>query len=401
MKNKITFTILILFFIPIFCEAQLKSKLKRKTEDAVEEGVNGLFGNKKKDKEKDEASESPEEAEVVDQSTPAGPVDATEEEKEELKWAKYDFVPGDRIIFEDDLLTEENGEFPSRWDLIRGNAEVAEFGGDMVIMFRDGAPGIIPYFKDPQEDYLPDVFTIEFDFYYPGSGVFEVHLYDRKNQESGSPSGYTSIRITKDQMELGQSRSKLPDENIADSRWMHIAIAYTNGKLKAYMDETRLLNIPRIDFDPKGLTLYSYHARNDNLYYVKNIRIAEGGVKYYDRIMEDGKIIANGIRFDVNKSTLKPESMGIINEIFELMNKYPDLKFSIEGHTDSDGEEAFNQTLSEERAKTVMDKLITMGIPAERLSSKGWGESMPLTSNGTAEGKAENRRVEFVNIENL
>ena len=202
-------------------------------------------------------------------------------------------------------------------------------------------------------------------------------------------------------MELGQSRSRLPDENIADSRWMHIAIAYTNGKLKAYMDKTRLLNIPRIDFDPKGLTLYTYHARNDNLYYIKNIRIAEGGIKYYDRIMEDGKIIANGIRFDVNKSTLKPESMGIINEIFELMNKYPDLKFSIEGHTDSDGDEAFNQTLSDERAKTVIVKLIAMGINADRLSSKGWGESMPLTSNGTAEGKAENRRVEFVNMENL
>ncbi len=401
MKSKITFTILILILIPIFCEAQLKSKLKRKTDDAVEEGVNSLFGKKKKDKEKDEASESAEGAEAGDQDTTAGAVNATDEEKKELKWAKYDFVPGDRIIFEDDLLTEENGEFPSRWDLIRGNAEVAEFGGDMVIMFRDGAPGIIPYFKDPQKDYLPDVFTIEFDFYYPGSGTFEVHLYDRKNQESGSPTGYTGINIVKDYMELGQSRSRLPDENIADSRWMHIAIAYTSGKLKAYMDETRLLNIPRLDFDPKGLTLYTYHARNDNLYYVKNIRIAEGGVKYYDRILEDGKIIANGIRFDVNKSTLKPESMGIINEIFELMNKYPDLKFSIEGHTDSDGEETFNQTLSEERAKTVMDKLITMGIPAERLSSKGWGESMPLTTNGTAEGKAENRRVEFVNIENL
>ena len=63
---------------------------------------------------------------------------------------------------------------------------------------------------------------------------------------------------------------------------MHIAIAYTNGKLKAYMDETRLLNIPRIDFDPKGLTLYTYHANNENLYYLKNIRIAEGGVKFVD-----------------------------------------------------------------------------------------------------------------------
>lgn len=401
MKNKLSIAILILFVLPIFCDAQLKNKFKRKTEDAVEEGVNSIFGKKKKDEDKADKSESQEGTEAGDQDATAVPENASDEEKAVLKWAKYDFVPGDRIIFEDDLLLEENGEFPSRWDLIRGNTEVAEFGGDMVIMFRGGAPGIIPYFKDPQGDYLPEIFTIEFDLYFPGSGIFEAHLYDRKNQESESPTGYTSIDIRKDYMEFGTSNSKLPDENIKDSRWMHIAIAYTNGKLKAYMDETRLLNIPRIDFDPKGLTLYTYHAKNDNLYYVKNIRIAEGGVKYYDRIMEDGKIIANGIRFDVNKSTLKPESMGIINEIYELMNKYPDLKFSVEGHTDSDGEEAFNQTLSEERAKTVMDKLISMGIPADKLSHKGWGESIPLIFNGTAEAKAENRRVEFVSMENL
>lgn len=77
------------------------------------------------------------------------------------------------------------------------------------------------------------------------------------------------------------------------------------------------------------------------------------------------------------------------------------MKFSVEGHTDSDGEETFNQTLSEDRAKTVRDKLISMGISADRLNSKGWGESMPLTSNGTAEGKAENRRVEFIKLDNL
>jgi OOP family OmpA-OmpF porin len=75
--------------------------------------------------------------------------------------------------------------------------------------------------------------------------------------------------------------------------------------------------------------------------------------------------------------------------------------FSVEGHTDSDGDDAFNQTLSEARAKTVMDKLTSMGISTDRLTSKGWGETMPVTSNETAEGKAENRRVEFVKVDNL
>ncbi len=315
-----------------------------------------------------------------------------------LKWTKFDFVPGDRVIFEDNLEREENGEFPSRWDLRTGNVEVAEFGGENVIMFRDGSPAIVPYFKEAKEDYLPDVFTVEFDLYCSSSN-FELFLFDRKNQKSGSPSGYTNLKITYYNMSFSQSNSDHPDKNnLAERRWMHVSVAYTNGKLKAYMDETRLINIPRIDFDPKGITLYTYHASNDRLFYVKNVRIAEGGVKYYDRVMQDGKIIVTGIRFDVGKATLKPESMGVINEICELMEKNPDLNFSVEGHTDSSGDDASNETLSAKRAETVVKTLIELGIEKERLESKGWGESKPMDNNNYPEGRANNRRVEFVKI---
>ncbi len=115
-------------------------------------------------------------------------------------------------------------------------------------------------------------------------------------------------------------------------------------------------------------------------------------------MITDGKIIANGIRFDVNKATLKPESMGVINSIYNLMEQHPDLKFSVEGHTDSDGETDFNQQLSEQRAETVKNKLVEMGIATERLSVKGFGETIPIGDNSSPEGKANNRRVEFVKI---
>lgn len=75
---------------------------------------------------------------------------------------------------------------------------------------------------------------------------------------------------------------------------------------------------------------------------IKNIRVAEGGKGFYDRIIADGKFITRGITFDVNKATIKPESMGVISEIVKLMNKHSDLNFSIEGHTDSDGDETLN-----------------------------------------------------------
>lgn len=313
-----------------------------------------------------------------------------------LTWNKYDFIPGEKIIFEDNQESEQNGEFPSRWDLVKGNVEIAQLDGENVIMMREGGPSIVPYFKDPKEDHLPDIFTIELDLYYPGSGIFNIYLFDTKNQRSGSPSGYADIKINKNEMSLGTLKNEYPDNTLPKNRWMHISIAYTNGNLKAYMDDTRLINIPRLDFNPKGLTLHTYHANKDNLYYVKNIRIAQGGVKYYDRMMQEGKIIVNGIRFDTGKSTLKPESMGPINEIYNLMKGNPEMKFSVEGHTDSQGDEAFNMKLSQERAETVMNTLIKMGISADRLTAKGWGESKPISNNASPEDMANNRRVEFV-----
>lgn len=401
MKKIILYALLGVFLqTPVTAEAQILKKLKRKVERKVEKEIDKTIDNKEEDKDSKKIDSIQGDKKVDNErgEQAKGDVQQSAEASQlTLNWSKYDFVPGDKVIYEDNLEREENGEFPSRWDLMRGNVEVAEFGGEPVIMFRDGAPTIMPYMKNASEDYLPDVFTIEFDLYC-GTDNFVVYLFDRKNQKSGSPTGYTYFNIKYNQMEMGRSSSRLPDENLAKRRWIHVAIAYTNGKLKGYIDETRLINIPRLDFDPKGLSIHSYHCRNDNLYYIKNIRIAEGGVKYYDRVLQDGKIIANGIRFDTGKATLKPESMGIINEIVQLMQEHSELKFSVEGHTDSDGNDASNLDLSEERANTVKNTMVKLGISTDRLSTKGYGESMPMDTNSTPEGKANNRRVEFVKM---
>jgi outer membrane protein OmpA-like peptidoglycan-associated protein len=88
--------------------------------------------------------------------------------------------------------------------------------------------------------------------------------------------------------------------------------------------------------------------------------------------------------------------MGVINSIYQLLKDHADLNLSVEGHTDSDGDNASNQVLSEKRAQAVVTELTKMGISESRLSSKGWGETKPVGLNNTAEGKAANRRVEFV-----
>ena len=126
------------------------------------------------------------------------------------------------------------------------------------------------------------------------------------------------------------------------------------------------------------------------------MRFAKGAKPLYDRMATDGKFITYGITFDVGKAVIKPESMGEINRIVKLMNDNPELKFEVQGHTDNTGSAAQNQTLSEQRAKAIVDKLVEMGIAANRLSSVGKGQTSPLADNSTNEGRAKNRRVEFI-----
>jgi outer membrane protein OmpA-like peptidoglycan-associated protein len=376
--------------------------------DAIENGIGSLFGKKKK---KNKEEEKPEVKETKSAGSSSAQknnsVGKSDEAVEEVKdtspvvnWSKYDFVPGDEVIFEDSpYRDEENGEFPSRWDLFKGSAEIGEMDGEPVIMFLDGGGSIIPYLENSNEDYLPQVFTMEFDAYFePGSHFnrYWVTFHDNKNQWNKGLNEQMEVYVNglqfmnTDKRYPGNEKYNWGDNPVGG--WKHISVAYTKGKFKAYMDDTRLINIPHLEGNPWGITI---KAENGNMF-IKNIRIAKGGVKYYDRVLSDGKIIVNGIRFDVNKATIKPESMGAINKIYKILNQHSDLKFSVEGHTDGDGDEAANLKLSEARAKAVMDKLISMGISADRLTYKGFGEAMPLYPNTTPEGKANNRRVEFV-----
>jgi OOP family OmpA-OmpF porin len=380
--------------------------------DKLEDGIGSLFGKKKKKKKKGQEQQTNEVQPAQDQNSTSGNKEnipstgnARVANKPNVQWSKFDFVPGDEVIFEDGPSTdEENGEFPSRWDLFQGGAEIVEVDGEPVITFITAignmhSKGIVPYLKNANEDYLPEVFTIEFDVYFNANIYnerFYLTLHDRKNQNRNKISQLT---IFVNQLRMGTSEGDLEGKTRSNrdeiAGWRHISIAYTEGKLKAYSEDQRLINIPHLEGNPTGITL----AAGYEGMYLKNIRIAKGGVKYYDRVLSDGKIIVNGIRFDVNKATIKPESNGAINEIYQLMKKQTDLNFSVEGHTDSDGDDTRNQTLSEQRGKAVMERLVSLGISSNRLKSAGWGESKPIGENGTPEGKANNRRVEFVKFE--
>jgi len=325
-----------------------------------------------------------------------------------LTWAKYDFVPGDELIFEDNQENELNGEFPSRWDLAgNGSVENAGFGGSDVIYFKEASSCIVPFLKNPEKDNLPEIFTIEFDAWFEIDEYcsYLIDFYDHKNQSESTIDIYPLV-IEANHAEITRlGDGYYPgtgDNEITTNFWRHIAISFNTRALKVYLDDARVLNIPNLGINPEGLTICCDAMNSVGSEgagrYIRNIRLAKGGVKLYDKLLQDGKIVTNGIRFDVNKATIKPESMGIMNSIVQLMKEHPELSFSVEGHTDSDGTETDNQLLSEQRARAVADKLIALGIDSKRLTCKGWGESKPLGNNATPEGKANNRRVEFVKI---
>ena len=114
-----------------------------------------------------------------------------------------------------------------------------------------------------------------------------------------------------------------------------------------------------------------------------------------EALNKDGFISLN-ILFETGKSTIKSESLPVIDQVYQLMNLDKTLKISIEGHTDNVGDAASNKKLSTDRAKSVMDALTAKGIDKSRLSSIGWGQEKPVADNRTEEGRAKNRRVEII-----
>lgn len=371
------------------------------TEDGIDGAVKAENRNKKSsDKVSNGTTDAPKNADA--EATSAENSSEEEASKPILSWARYDFVPGTEIIFEDNQENETNGEFPSKWDLVKGTIENAVFDGQNVIYFREtgNAPnGIIPLIENRKEDYLPDEFTLEFDAFFEANKYnrsYIVYFYDAKNQKRT----LKTLKINVNEADYtGVAKKQFPETERPNidktNKWRHVAISFNKRALKVYLDNARLINIPNVEEDPTGITLSAYN-HSDGMYFIKNIRLSKGAVPLYDKLLTDGKFITTGIKFEVNKADLKPESMGTINYVVKMMADHPELKFRVEGHTDSDGDESLNQKLSEARAETVKAKLIELGIESQRLTSKGFGENQPLSSNTTSEGKARNRRVEFV-----
>ncbi|MGE0384325.1 MAG: OmpA family protein [Gammaproteobacteria bacterium] len=111
------------------------------------------------------------------------------------------------------------------------------------------------------------------------------------------------------------------------------------------------------------------------------------------------KITLEGVFFDHDRHTLKPEGAPTLDHAASVIKQFPGTKFDISGHTDSNGSDAYNQDLSKRRVNTVRDELVRRGVPAAQLVTGYHGESQPIATNATAEGRAKNRRVEIVPVD--
>ncbi len=399
MKKLFSLGLLGLFLLaPVQAETQILKKIGKKIKNKSEQRLDRKI-DKTIDKGLDKVEEGMEGKEG--DSIPKGDKDANQKPADTDNtvklWSKYDFVPGEVVIFEDDLQGERNGEFPSQWDLKKGNVEMARLGDEMVINFPDTEwADIVPMMKE-KGDYLPDVFTLEFDAYYSEFCTsYKIAFYDAVNQKNTTRLPDISIKPNQITQQFSGVTDFKGDENYP--YWKRVAISFNVRALKIYLGEQRIANIPNFRHNPTGITISSRQCHENQFAAIRNIRIATGDLELYDKMITDGKIVTNGIRFDSGKATLKPESMGVINEIVKLMQQYPEIRFSVEGHTDSDGDAQFNKNLSEQRANTVLNTLVDQGIGRDRLVAKGYGEEVPVADNNSPEGKANNRRVEFVKL---
>ena len=411
LQNKLyILLILSLFFTPTI-EAQFWKKLKKKAEDAVikkaDKKMDDVLNKKKKktsnpDKQTKRTTNPSNENKKV-KTTTNNSTSKKKNSPEEL-YRTFKFIPGEKVIFYDDLKYEEIGEFPSKWDLLRGGVEVAKLGEEKIILSTsDDYNRITPLFNT--KNYLSDEFTIEFDVYV--NDFSKSNHYDKYNISFRNESFYIGMSEIEIYIENTGISGRVREGNNTNFKfeevplgttntWHHISISYYKKKLKIYYDGYRISNLPnfKIPIEKFAIQLNTVGKKQKSA--IKNIRIAHGGGQMYKRIIADGKYVTNGILFASGKSIIQPQSMGIINKIVSVMNEKPNWNFEIIGHTDSDGDNKTNLKLSKKRAEAVKNAIVEKGIKAERLSTNGKGENEPLNSNSNALEKANNRRVAFI-----
>jgi outer membrane protein OmpA-like peptidoglycan-associated protein len=253
---------------------------------------------------------------------------------------------------------------------------------------------------------LPPRFTLEVDILSTtplinGMLAFEggrdLDRGDKSAEVSWSPSGTFIIGGGQD-----AASSAKPIAQELQSRIVggvtHVRVLMDESYFKMYMNERRLYNIPELPFRRAPEIRLLVIGTEENPTFITGIRLAESDTDVlYDALSTKGRWATQGILFETGKATLKPESRPVLKEIAAALKEHADLKVLIEGHTDNVGTPAANLALSDERAAAVKAALVAdHGSAADRITTQGLGDTKPSLPNTTANGRAQNRRVEIV-----
>ncbi len=335
----------------------------------------------------------------------SGPAPGAPAKADSKVWDNYDFVPGSKVIFYTDFSEDRVGNFARGLKFKAGSMDVVERDG--VKMLRSTSRG---EFMVPVGKQLPERFTLEVDIIAPEGGVggydivaFEGgSVWDRSATSAEINWAADGTIIIGGGQTVATSTMPFPDVVTAQNRGnlAHIRMLMDGPYLKLYSNERRMYNIPELAFKRDSVIRFLVKGGEEagQQTYIAMIRVAESEVDVlYDALTAKGRWATQGILFETGKADLKPESRPVLKEIASTMQKYPDLKILIEGHTDNVGAPASNRTLSDNRAAAVKAALVAdFGIAEDRMTTMGLGDTKPAVPNATPAGRAQNRRVEIV-----
>jgi outer membrane protein OmpA-like peptidoglycan-associated protein len=343
-------------------------------------------------------------------------------------YSKFDFIPGDKILAYDDFSKDAVGDFPATWNTNSSGEVVTASGlqGQWLMVKKQGK--FVPeYIKT-----LPDNFTFEYDvvcndkysYYSPflslyflsgnnaGKEVFEgsfIPLEKRSGVKIGvHPTNGTSNGGTAQEESFDDGTSVIKNDintsqfnSVGGKTKLHVSVWRQKQRLRVYFNEEKVYDLPRAFADNKTYATVLFEIWGDlkdqDRYLIGNIKLAAGAPDTRNKLITEGKFVTSGILFDVNSDKIKPQSYGVMKDIGNVLTENSSVKVKIVGHTDSDGKDADNLSLSKRRAEAVKASLVKdFGIDASRLETDGKGASQPVDTNNTAEGKANNRRVEFI-----
>ncbi len=329
-----------------------------------------------------------------------------------VSYSSYDFVPGDQVLFYEDFSQDNPGDIPGLWSS-NGSGEVKTLNiAEGKWFHMNGEDATYCYTK--QIDFPPN-FIMEFDFipdadYLDGSILTFYQETENKELNDELYPGTGGLHVV-----IGSDLWETKGYNIDNDEWLegqgrkatverekvnHIIIWIQNRRVRIYHKGEKVLDMGTNIYAGTKFNRFRFSGWDrSSLPFISNIKITSASPDTRSKLLTGGKLISYGIYFDSGKDVIKPESYASVKEIADILKENPALKIEITGHTDSDGNDDLNLDLSGRRAISVKNYLVSQfQIDASRIQTAGKGETMPIESNATPQGKAKNRRVEFLKL---